>query len=219
MTTAGLLAFWVLCAGLSFGVALAFPLARQAAWRWPVVGAASWALAYEVKVMLEPLLAPSLQRLDQLPHAAAWGLVSAGAELLLAVACMARWMDRWGDAFAFGAGIGGFEVLFVLSQAGWEPGAINHEAFPTLFLVERALTVVGHVSSRLIVFSALQRRSVGRFCIALLLFAVVDGVATYGWLSGWDWGDACLYGRFLGALAAWTALEAGIAWWFVRRSS
>jgi hypothetical protein len=76
--------------------------------------------------------------------------------------------------------------------AGWcELGSTLHEAQQQVavaempaalggwFLFERALTAVGHLSSRLLVFAAFRRRSLCLGLAALLLFAVVDGIADH----------------------------------------
>ena len=172
-------------AGLAFLALLPLAVvavARGRAWLCFLGGGAAWYLAILLKQVLDPavqerLYAPTAGA--ELATATALGLVSALTELGSASALL--WPRlRTIAAVAVGLGAGWCELCSTLLEAHKE---VAVAAMPTAlggwFLFERALTAAGHVSSRLLVFAAFQRRSVWLGLAAVALFAVVDGIAVH----------------------------------------
>ncbi|MHC4108761.1 MAG: hypothetical protein ACYS6Z_17790 [Planctomycetota bacterium] len=196
---------------------------RGAAWRWFGLGIASWALALYAKLALNICLYHG--GADGLPAAVQGvlgGLVSAGCELGMAALFLRRRTLSAANVLAFGAGIGSFEVLFVLGFGAIVAIVTGADATPTpmpaaaawlFFLLERAITLVGHVSSRVLVYVALRARWLFPAAVAVLLFACVDGVTAQGEAAGWDWKSVAGRGRFILFLAIAGAVEAALAWW------
>lgn len=193
---------------------------RGAAWRWFGLGIASWALAFVVKATLH--YAAGLETLSAPSQGALAGLLSAACELGFAALFLRRRTLSAADVLAFGAGIGSFEVFFVLGLGALEALDTGATAVPPpmpaaaawlFFLIERAIALVGHVSSRVLVYVALRARWALPAAVAVLFFACVDGVASYGHAAGWDWGRPAVLGGLMLFLAALGATEAGVAWW------
>jgi hypothetical protein len=193
---------------------------RGAAWRWFALGIASWVLALIVKGTLH--YATGLDTLPAPSQGVLAGLLSAACELGFAALFLRRRTLSAANVLAFGAGIGAFEVFFVLGIGALEAVATGAEAAPAsmpaaaawlFFLLERALTLVGHVSSRVLVYVALRARWALPAALAVLLFACVDGVATYGHAAGWYWESTAVLGDMMVFLAVLGAVEAGAAWW------
>jgi hypothetical protein len=203
-------------------------LRRGAAWRWFGLGIASWGVALVVKTLLEV----PLEFLD-LPagvRGVASGLVSAAGELGMAAAFLRRRTLSVANVLAFGAGIGAFEVLFTLAL--WAIGVGENggtaadvsSAMPVglaclFYLVERAVTLVGHVASRVLVYVSLQARWLLPAGLAVAIFACVDGVASYGYTAEWDWDDVGVRALFMALITVLGTVEAGAAWLFWRRLS
>jgi hypothetical protein len=121
---------------------------------------------------------------------------------------------------AFGAGIGVFEMVASLAL-GWfqildETGAAPSLAWFTAvlgwgFLLERGLTLIGHISSRALLYVACYRRSWCAGLLVFMTFALTDGVATLCDLKGWV-GSEIHMRTFYTFVAGLTALEIGAVW-------
>ena len=190
-------------------LALAPPLVvtrtGSATWIWIGDGAASWGVALAVKILLGGWIRWAAERVtaSRTAKSALWGCWSGCCELGAAAAVF-LWADppaTLGEAIGFGIGAGSIEVVYVLFLSGggpltWSP------------VIERALTSIGHVSSRGLVWIGLVHESTfPEIAIALLAFTAIDGAATYGELAGWNWGDPTLLRRFYAGLAVVTAIE------------
>jgi hypothetical protein len=86
-----------------------------------------------------------------------------------------------------------------------------------LFLVERTITFVGHVASRVLIYAALARRDFVPAAVAVAIFWLCDGGAVYGGLAGWRWDDPWVLAGFDAYLAVLGIIEAAAAWCFSRR--
>jgi hypothetical protein len=161
--------------------------ARGRAWLCFLGGGAAWYLASLLKEWLDLavgkwLYAPTPGA--ELLTATALGLVSALTEL----GCVALllWPQmRTLAAVAVGLGAGWCELGSTLYEAQQDMAhqqvavAEIPAALGGWFLFERALTAAGHVSSRLLVFAAFRRHSLWPGLAAVVLFALVDGIAVH----------------------------------------
>ena len=196
---------------------------RGAAWRWFALGIASWALALCAKLALGiPLYYGGAEELPAAAQGVLGGLVSAVCELGMAALFLRRRTLSAANVLAFGAGIGSFEVFFILgsavvaaiwTEADAPSGSMPVAAAWLFFLLERAITLVGHVSSRVLVYVALRARWPLPAAVAVLLFTCVDGVASYGHAAGWDWERVALRAGLILFLAVTGTFEAAVAWW------
>ena len=201
------------------GAPVLFLRLRGAEWRWFWLGIASWALALVPKVILA--IPIELGGLPAEAQGILGGLVSAGCELGMAALFLRRRTWSTANVRAFGAGIGSFEVLFALGLASIE--AVADAMMPTriamlFFLLERVIALVGHVASRVLVYVALRAKQLLPAVVALVVFAFVDGTASYGVAAGWDWDRVAVRASFLLFIAVAGTLEAGVAWWAWRRA-
>jgi hypothetical protein len=211
---------------LVLGPVLFLRLRHDAAWQWFGLGIASWVLALVGKIGLDAAVG-GMGLHEQPPWAqGVWGgLNSAGWELGMAVLFLHGRRLSTANVLAFGTGIGAFEVLFLgglglLEGLGTEE---NVTAGPTgvlvwlNFMVERGLTLIGHVASRVLIYVAVHRRWWLPAAVALVTFTAVDGVASYGWAAEWNWDDSRVLGFFYLFLATVAVVEVVLAWWFWRR--
>jgi uncharacterized membrane protein YhfC len=172
------------------------------------LGILSWILGVSVKVMLTVLLPRTA---SPVPLAIQDGFISALTELLAAVLFL--WLLLRGrrpssaDAFAFGVGIGVFEGFFVWMEAEFTPVG-------GMFVLERTLTLIGHTASRFLIYSSLVRRRLLPALLATVLFAAVDGVASYGSSVGWDWTSPLVLARFYSFIAGIGVVEVLAARYF-----
>lgn len=194
----------------------------RARWRWFGLGIGSWALALIVKGSIhEGLMAGGLRNLAAGVQGCIGGFVSAATELGAAALFLRKRDLRGADLLAFGVGIGSFEVLFVfgLGLVAEEPATAPVWWAAWLgFFAERALALVGHVASRVLVHVAIRLRQLVPAAIAVATFTAVDGMAEYGAAADWDWSSPGVLAWMLGFLACVGALEAWAAWKFWRRA-
>jgi len=189
----------------------------RAAWRWFALGIASWALALVFKVGLqlgvEALPAPAIGK------GMLAGVISAACELGAAALFLRRRDLRGGDLIAFGVGIGAFEVLFAAVLSVTQDAAPEAKWVACLaFGIERSVTMVGHVASRVLVHVSLRVRRLLPALIAMGAFATVDGVAATGSEAGWNWDAPQVLFPFLGFVTLVGGLEAWAAWWSWRQT-
>jgi len=209
--TATLAVLWITCAPVLY-----LRFRRGAAWRWFWLGIASWSLALVLKLVLYAIVGSFGPPPGVLATAA--GLASAACELGMAAVFLRRRPLPTADVLAFGTGIGAFEVLFTLVVAalgvgadvgGAAGGAATMSAALAcfFFLLERAVTLVGHVASRVLVYESLQSRRLLPAGVAVATFACVDGTTAYGEVAGWAWNDAALRAWFMGFIIVVGAIE------------
>jgi hypothetical protein len=216
--------WWMTLAAL-LGAPLAMLVcARRRAWLGFVAGGAAWIVAVGLKLWIDPPLQAWLLP-GVVTTSLALGLASSLAELGLAAPILSRCV-RTVDAVAVGAGAGVFELCCALF-AGWSEmretlGTDAHvslcpASFGWGFLVERGLTLAGHVSSRLLLFAAFRARRIPLALAAVALFAAVDSAATYFVIRGVDLTEGGAQAGFLGGVAAVTAVEVALALLGLRR--
>jgi hypothetical protein len=207
-------------ASLALAVALPWMLVRRcrAAPFSVVAGAAAWGVAVAVK---RAVAAPLRRRLAGRPvaGAAALGALSAATELSASQAWLGRRARPQPDLLAFGAGAAGAEAvaLIVFGAFGerpseervlrWAQGARRSRLVRHALFAERLSATIGHIASRSLLALGVRRRRPVTAGLPILLFAVVDGVASYGDQVGWDWSDPTMLRRFHAFLAAVDAIE------------
>jgi len=193
--------------------------------RWFFLGILSWLLALAIKIpaVLALYTADGAPRFLPVAVAVIHGLLSAAAELGMAALVLRRARLSLPDVLAFGAAIGSFEVAWVLWEGTLElvdRGELTRANVLALasgpLLIERAVTLVSHTASRVLVYIALVRRWVFPAALAVGLFALCDGVAAYGGIAGWRWQDLWVRAGFNLFLVAVAALEVLAAWRFGR---
>ncbi|MAG56044.1 MAG: hypothetical protein CMJ83_07120 [Planctomycetes bacterium] len=205
---------------LAIGLPLAIALTGLSTWAWVGLGAAAWAVALVIKISAGTVVSVASERFLRRPamKAAVWGLWSGLAELGVAAILFltVEPFPALGDTIGFGIGAGSVEVVFVLisAVASSSRGTSTEADSPGAGMdwsgvIERALTSVGHVSSRGLVWSGVQGWCMApAVVVALTTFGLVDGVATYGTNAKWDWHDPSVIRRFHRFLALVTVLEA-----------
>lgn len=193
--------------------------------RWLLAGGGIWAATVVAKGLLASILARAVRKwLPIHVSAVLEGLLSALVELGgAALYFQSRPRGRLTDGFAFGVGAGCTEALFVLlwavtgvgggdadKQATWAARAAVSLCVRYALPIERFSALLGHAGSRGLVYLSVSVppfQGVPLFILALLLFAVVDGVASYGLTAGWDWLDPRVCSRFYGAVSGIGLLE------------
>lgn len=214
-------AWWWIGLGLLAAVPLGFLVwARGRAWLYFLAGAGAWYVAILAKLHVNPLIQQWLLP-AAVSTAVALGFFSGISELGLAAPFLRLNKARIADAVAVGLGAGLIELLDATKQ-GW--GQVSDAyggdaritmlpaAFGSAFLIERSLTSAGHVSSRLLVFAAIRRRSVLVATLAVTMFAAVDGTASYCAIAGIDLTEGSRYGFYFGGVALVTAIEFGLSY-------
>jgi len=207
-------------AALVLAVALPWVLVRRcgAAPSSVVAGAAAWGVAVAVK---RAVAAPLRRRFADRPvaGAAALGALSAATELSASQAWLGRRARPEPDLLAFGAGAAGAEAvaLIVFGAFGetpseervmrWAQGARRSRLVHHALFAERLSATIGHIASRSLLALGVRRRRPITAGLPILLFTVVDGVASYGRQAGWDWSDPAMLRRFHAFLATVDAIE------------
>lgn len=186
-------------------VPAAFLVAKLAApWYLVFWGAVTWGSAVAVKRPLAAQLNRWLKNSGRISLSTWQGLLSAILEL--GCAALYLWRVKGADIHAvlgFGVGAGAAEVVYVLViavlskrdpavEAAWATAARESLCVRYQVTIERFFALIGHVGSRGLVYVALQLAMPGGAMLllaAVVCFALVDGVATYGHLCGWNWFD------------------------------
>lgn len=183
-----------------------------------VAGAAAWGVAVAVK---RAAAAPIRRHFAGRPvtGAATLGALSAATELGASQAWLGRRARPEPDLFAFGAGAAGAEAvaLIVFGAFGdspseervmrWAEAARRSRLVHHGLFAERLSATIGHTAARSMLALGIRRRRPAAAALPILLFAAVDGVASYGHQAGWDWFDPATLRRFDAFLAAVNAIE------------
>jgi hypothetical protein len=126
------------------------------------------------------------------------------------------------EVLAFGAGAGSAEAAYVLALGiihpqvdpdelrAWMTGAAVSWCVRYAVPVERLFALIGHVGSRGLLYVALMQQSSLALLwgmAAVLLFALIDGVAVYGHLKQWQWHDPVICRRAHSFFAAVSITE------------
>ena len=215
---------WLFILCLLIVIPIVFLLVIKASLKWAILGVISWLIGIALKAAISYGL--SILTKSKLPitiQSTFDGFISAMAELGAAAFFLSRTKLDLPDVLAFGIGIGLFEIFFTMFMAVDEISQEKSKP-PTLwesiswisgmFIIERALTLVGHTASRIIVYIAIvERWLLPAFC-ALAIFSFVDGFASYGVLAKWDWASPVIKKRLYVVLVITTILEVVLAYFF-----
>lgn len=215
---------------LALPTALAW--ASGSVWRYFAIGAASWVGAVALKLALMRIAGVRRWVATGILTAAAWGLVSAVAELGFTAALVAGRLEgaAFVDVVAIGVGVASVEILYVLGAGvrehwrgqdpdtveAWIAGARRSGWVRHMLFVERLSATLGHVGTRGLICIALATHTAWPALLALASFSVVDGVAIYGRSRKWNWCDPALARRFYLMALAVGLLECGlfvVLWW------
>jgi hypothetical protein len=196
-------------------------------WRTGWQGLAAGALLWAVAVAGKGLLFSGLNLRGYSPPVAAkaalLGALSAGFELGAAAFYLFHAAPApLAQVASFGIGAGCAEAAYVLGVgvfgpkatparlAAWIAGASKSLCVRYSVPIERFFALVGHTGSRGLIYVGLHAATAATgaiwIAIAFLLFSLIDGVAVYGHLSGWDWSapTVCRRSHLLFSLTAMT---------------
>lgn len=174
---------------------------------WFLAGALAWALSVAVKIVAAGgVHALTDTRVPDSLYAALQGAVSAVSELGAAALAFALVLSGGSVAsvVAFGSGAGILEAALLLAAARAQNGAdeASSTAAPRVegiqrhgFVVERVAALLGHIGSRGLIWVGLHGPA-WPLAFALVTFAAVDGVASYGHRREWDWMAPAVWWRF-----------------------
>jgi hypothetical protein len=171
---------------------------------WPLSGAATWAVGLAVKFEARKLTERPISRYapSDWVAAACDGLMSALAELVPAGILLALHPPQTArEATAFGAGAGSAEVLYVLalsfiskpdpqSVALWRQGRDASLLVRHFVLAERSTALLSHIGTRGMLWLACHKPgtwTAPRALVPFGLFALADGVASFGTRRKWPW--------------------------------
>ncbi len=173
------------------------------AFGWFAIGAGLWFVAVVVKIAVALLadeailgfLQASLPRVGYLIAGSTYlGLWSAVCEMGAVLGAASAWRRLATDrdcAVAIGIGAGGFEaallgVLFIaFALVSLFGGSMDTPASWLLGPVERLIATLCHVSTRLLVLMAFARGRRSLAVFGVLLFALLDGLASLFHIAGW----------------------------------
>jgi hypothetical protein len=212
------------CLGLSLiGPAICWRLGAR--FRWMTLGIVSWALGVIVKGAVTYAMDCAGEGHWPLAlRVVLAGSISAACELGAAAVFLKKPSVRLIDAIGFGVAIGSFEIVFSMGLGVLEglDDSLRFTAPPLafvdgLFVSERFFALVGHTSSRVLIFVALCCKQWLPGLVAFVTFSSVDGLATHGLAANWNWGDTIVYVRFQMIVAIITLIEGGAAGLFVRK--
>jgi len=188
------------------------------------IGGAAWALAVTGKLLLARVRFARRLMKAGVAGAGLWGLASGIAELgVLAAIATSGWLPLQLEVAAIcGLGAAGFEIVFIVvtgaiedyrhpdpdKLARWLAGARRSLWVAYMGAIERIDATALHVMTRIAVFDAMITQARTPALVALGLFALVDGAATYGASRDWDWFEPRICRAFYltisgAALAGW----------------
>jgi hypothetical protein len=215
----------------SFYAALAVGAAAPAAvallgsdWLWLGLGAASWFLGVALKIPLSALAFAALARFGDKLRNACLGIVSGACELGVAAAILVYAADgppAMVDLLLFGLAAGATELLVLAGAAflaapdeeavsRWEGAAQRSLWVRHTFFIERMIALVAHTGSRGLAGLVVVDGAMWAGLVAMLGFAVTDGVASYGQARGWDWSDPVICRRAFTLFAVIAAVEMAV---------
>ncbi|HEY0328693.1 MAG TPA: hypothetical protein VGC77_06285 [Rhodopseudomonas sp.] len=200
-----------------------------APWHLVVAGAVVWFLSVVAKSrIVRALRNPALPQPGSVAaNAVLQGFVSAvelaaAAGYLAALSALAPFDWCVIDMVAFGVGAGSAEAGYVLwlgvfgprpneaELAAWVQGARVSWCVRYSVPVERLFALIGHTGSRgLIALSLFDAAPLALLWapLAVVLFAITDGVAVYGHLQQWPWHDPTICRRAQSFFALMSVVE------------
>lgn len=175
-------------------------------------GALAWAAAVIVKVAVS--LVPGAKHIIAAGKigAAIWGAFSGLAELGFLSYLMIEGLvskDAAGGAAA-GIGAASLEIVYLLANGvvedirrpdparyqAWLRGARRSLWVANMIFIERSAATMLHVGTRGLLALSLSQKLLLPIMIAIITFAAVDGLATYGAVRKWNWFNPILCRRF-----------------------
>ena len=170
---------------------------------WFFIGAFALIVSVGIKLIVSTLACHSLEKwLSHKSHAMTWGFVSAFCELGLAAFVFFFLLpdgSLW-NVIVFGIGAGGCEavilfgvVLYQKDNTSKQDVLVWHQRWT--FVIERTGALLIHIGSRGLVWLGVHG-TVYPLMLGMIIFASVDGVATYGVLDKWDWLEYQTWKRF-----------------------
>lgn len=200
-----------------------------APWHLVAAGAVVWFLSVVAKSrIVRALRNPALPQPGSVAaNAVLQGFVSAvelaaAAAYLAALSALAPFEWRVIDMVGFGVGAGSAEAGYVLwlgvlgpkpneeELAAWVRGARASWCVRYSVPVERLFALIGHTGSRGLIALALfggGALSPLWAPVAVVLFAITDGVAVYGHLKQWEWHDPAICRRAQSFFALMSLVE------------
>jgi hypothetical protein len=197
----------------------------RASWHLVAAGGLIWFASVCVKRLIVWVTRthPSRGVASPLTLAALQGVISAATELGAAAAYLAVFPPvTLAGIVAFGVGAGCAEVAYVLllgifgpevdeaELRAWVRGATVSWCVRYAVPIERLFALIGHTGARGLVYVALLQASplgVLWGSCAVLLFAMIDGVAVYGHIKKWQWHDPAICRRAHSFFAAISIVE------------
>jgi hypothetical protein len=195
----------------------------HAAWQTVVSGAAIWAVSIALKQPAAKWLNLIFSHRDAY---FSWALSQGLLSSLLELGASAAYLQGLKNAslasvLAFGIGAGSGEVIYVLglgfftktdpdALAAWTRAAADSLCVRYQVPIERMFALIGHVGSRGILYVGLHSSRPAQALLlitAVVLFALVDSVAYYGHLRGWNWSDPPLCAKTQGFFALVSIIE------------
>jgi len=174
---------------------------------WSLAGALTWALSVAVKIVAAGgVHALTDTRVLDSVYATLQGVVSAVSELGAAALAFTVVLSEGsvGSVVAFGLGAGALEAGLLLRAAQVQTDAdeTSTEAASRVdgiqrhsFVVERVAALMGHVGARGLIWVGVHG-PVWPVAVAVVTFAAVDGMASYGHRREWDWTAPTVWWRF-----------------------
>lgn len=176
------------------------------------VGGMSWTAGVALKRLLVLLPVTRQLMLAGAAGAALWGFVSGVTELgALWLALTTDWMPvTLAAGVACGLGAASFEIAYLIVAGAihdarhpdpekferWLAGARVSHWVAHQVVIERLGAVLLHVVTRAAVVESFMTSQIASALVALAMFTVVDGMATYGVAKNWDWFDPDTCRRF-----------------------
>jgi hypothetical protein len=169
--------------------------------RYVLFGAASWAVAVLAKIGIAKHSAIRRPSVGSEVRAFVWGLLSGLIELTSTAAVIWAFLETISanDVVALGIGVSSAEIIYILVVAmnsrdrmkndqaleKWSAGAKRSLCVRYMLFIERLSAFLVHVGTRGLIYLALIHHHLWPAAVALLSFAVVDGMAVYGKFKCW----------------------------------
>jgi hypothetical protein len=210
---------------LMVGPPIALLYLTAGAARYLALGAASWVLAVTIKLLVMRIPGVPAVVASGSFGAAVWGLFSAGCELgLCALLLVFGGYDvdlSMANILAVGVGVASAEILYVFAAAirehlrgrdeealkQWIVGARQSLWVRNMLFIERLSATLGHIGTRGLVLLAIDSATIWPAAIALMSFAVVDGIAIFGRGRNWNWCDPKIARAFYSMTLLMAVLE------------
>jgi hypothetical protein len=169
---------------------------------WLTLGGLAWTMALGKKYLLTKSFCSFFDRSNPFVVACGQGLLSAISELGITLFLFIYMLYSLSitAAIAFGVGASSFEIAYIVAYsftkgahhtrqtliAAWKSGASNSLCVRYSMVIERFSALFGHIGSRGLIFLSVVWQNPTLTLVAILMFSIVDAVAIYGGLIGWN---------------------------------